>query len=126
MIKTFARKVFDLPLVAATTAMAAAAIPASAQNVGEVADTVTGQLSNIGQLIGGAAFLGGVFFVATGLFKLKQAVDTQGQQVKYGDGVWRLALGAALVALPAVIGVGTGTFGLDDTQTIDFGTTFSQ
>lgn len=46
---------------------------------------------------------------AAGLMKLKQAADTQGQQVKYGEGLWRLGLGSAMVGLPAVIKMGVNT-----------------
>lgn len=127
-MKKTLNKIYDLPLYATTTALAAMTTTANAENnVGDVAEKLTGQLSSIGALVGGGAFLGGIFFIATGLFKLKQAADTQGQQVKYGDGVWRLALGSALVALPAVMGVGVGTFfGEDVDKTIDFGKTFEK
>lgn len=135
MIKKSIRKVLDLPLLATTSVMAAAAVPTAAQsqaaqsqNIGSLADGVREQFDNLGTLVATAAFLGGLFFAATGLFKLKQAVDTQGQQVKYGDGVWRLALGSALVAFPAVLGVGVGTIFGDSagvgTGTINFNTSF--
>jgi hypothetical protein len=125
-MKKTLNKIYDLPLYATTTALAAMTTTANAQSdIGDVAEKLTGQLSSLGTLVGGGAFLGGIFFIATGLFKLKQAADTQGQQVKYGDGVWRLALGSALVALPAVMGVGVGTFFGDNADTtINFRETF--
>lgn len=61
----------------------------------------------------GICFIAGVAFVGLGLFKLKAAADTQGQQVKYGDGLWRLGIGAALIGLPVVIALSTGTLGVD-------------
>lgn len=46
----------------------------------------------------------GSVLIAAGLLKLKQAADTQGKEVKYGDGLWRLTLGAVLASAPAVVG----------------------
>ncbi len=132
-MRNYLKNILHTPTYVTTFVIASLATSAhsaaKSSDIGGVALTVTNQLENIGRLIGGAAFVGGVFFVATGLFKLKAAVDTQGQQTKYGEGVWRLALGAALVSLPAVIGIGTGTFGLggfgaNSAETINFGTTF--
>ena len=77
--------------------------------IGGVAENVEGNLSQIASLVVAGAFLGGIAFVAMGLMRLKAAVDSQGQQVKYSEGLWRLGLGAALVALPAVTGTGIGT-----------------
>jgi hypothetical protein len=92
----------------------AKAQPSTDQGVGDVASTVEGQLTNIASLVVAGAFLIGIAFVAMGLMRLKAAVDSQGQQVKYSEGMWRLGLGAALVALPAVTGTGIGTlFGSD-------------
>ena len=127
MIKKMIKSVLNLPLLATTTVMAAVSTAAHAQeDIGGLADNLTSQFGSLGKLIGGGAYLGGIFFIAAGIFKLKQAVDSQGQQVKYGDGIWRLALGSLLIALPAVMGVGVGTFfGDDPASTINYGTTFS-
>jgi hypothetical protein len=67
------------------------------------------QMQTVSKVISGGAFVAGIVLIAGGLMKLKQAVDSQGQQTKYGDGLWRLALGSALCALPVVAGVGKGT-----------------
>ena len=101
-------------LAAATVAIMFAPKDAEAQGIGDVAANVEGNLSQIASLVVAGAFLGGIAFVAMGLMRLKAAVDSQGQQVKYSEGLWRLGLGAALVALPAVTGTGIGTlFGSD-------------
>lgn len=49
----------------------------------------------------------GTLLIAAGLLKLKQAADTQGQKVKYGDGLWRLFVGACLASVPAVYAAST-------------------
>lgn len=89
--------------------------PAHAQskNVGQMATDVTTQVGQIGKFAVQGCVLGGVVMVATGLMKLKQAADTQGQQVKYGEGLFRLAVGAGLVGVPALTGNLSTTFGLN-------------
>lgn len=105
-------------IMAAPLALMASAASAQERSAGDVATTLKNQLNDFGTLIMGAAFIAGIFFVGTGLMRLKAANDTQGQQVKYSEGVWRLAVGACLVALPAVVGIGMGTFGVDQTSTL--------
>lgn len=75
-----------------------------------------GQASAVVTFFMGICFVAGIVFVGLGLFRLKAAADTQGQQVKYGDGLWRLGIGAALIGLPVVVGLATGTLGLGDTD----------
>ena len=90
--------------------------PASAQDkitAGKMADNLVGQVDSIGKLVVIGSGLVGVILVGAGLMKLKQAADTQGQQVKYGEGLWRLVVGAGLVAIPAVTGMLTSTLSLD-------------
>uniref|UniRef100_UPI001953634D hypothetical protein n=1 Tax=Streptococcus pneumoniae TaxID=1313 RepID=UPI001953634D len=65
-----------------------------------------------GKVALGGSFVVGIVMFAAGLLKLKQAADSQGQQVKYGDGLWRLAAGTGLVAIPSVAGVLGSTFSL--------------
>ncbi|MCE0507285.1 hypothetical protein LR948_18120 [Roseivivax sp. GX 12232] len=71
------------------------------------------------------AFVAGLALSGIGLMRLKSEADTQGHQTKYGVGLWRLGLGAALVALPAIIGVTTVSLGADDTKTMKFSSGFS-
>ena len=44
----------------------------------------------------------GLVMAGAGVLKLKAAADSQGQQVKYGEGLWRLGVGGALCAVPTV------------------------
>lgn len=101
-------KLMAMATVAAMSATDAYAQSAS-DSIGGVADNVSGSLNSMGNLVLGGAFLGGVGFCGAGLMKLKAAADTQGQQVKYSEGLWRLGVGAGLVALPTVAVVGKGT-----------------
>lgn len=86
----------------------------TASTVGDAAATVTKQVTNIGKLGVAGCFLVGIFMTGAGLLKLKEAAANGGQgQVKYSDGIWRVAVGAGLAALPAVTNmvsnsVGTG------------------
>lgn len=104
-------KVLDFPYrVAAAATMAMTVAPAAnATGVGQLATNVKSQLDSVGQLFVGGAFLAGIGLSGAGLLKLKQAADTGGQQVKYGEGLWRLGVGAGLTALPAVVDTGNGT-----------------
>ena len=90
----------------------AAAQSASGQNIGGVASNLVTQLGSVGKVALGGSFLIGIVMLGAGLMKLKQAADSQGQQVKYGDGLWRLAAGTGLVAIPSVAGVLGSTFSL--------------
>ena len=92
--------------VLAALTLATMTSEAQASNAGAVANTITQQIAN---------FLGGVFFLVAGLLKLKQAADNQGQQVRYGEGIWRIAVGTGLIAIPALATVMTGTFGVQAT-----------
>lgn len=95
------------------SAMEAAAGPGgSSSTVGEAAKSVLSQVTNVGKLAVGGAFLIGVIMVAGGLMKLKQAAENQGQNPPYSSGLWRLALGAGLVALPALTGMLTQSGGV--------------
>ena len=99
----------------ATVATFAAMDAAKAQGtstVGEAAKTVLDQVTNVGKLAVGGAFLVGVIMVAGGLMKLKQASENQGQNPPYSSGLWRLALGAGLVALPALTSMLTQSGGV--------------
>ncbi len=90
-----------------TTALSAAA---NAQGgIGGMATTVDGQFSALGKALLGGAFLGGVGLAGAGLIKLKAAADSAGRE-PYGPGVWRLAVGGGLVALPFMTGAFRDTF----------------
>ena len=89
--------------------------------VGEMAESLTTQLGNIGRLaIAGGAVLG-IIMLATGLLKLKAAAETNGSSVKYSEGIWRVAIGSALIAIPAFTGMLQATFGFGEGATLTEG-----
>jgi len=91
---------------------AAHATGGTSTTIGAAATTVTSQLTNIGKLGVSGCFLGGIFMAGAGLMKLKEAASSHGQgQVKYSDGIWRLAVGAGLAALPAVVNMSSNSMG---------------
>lgn len=94
-------------------AQAAGAVQASDGGLRTVTDNIACQSKGVGSMVQYGSYGVGALLIAAGLLKLKQAADTQGQQVKYGDGLWRLAVGAGLAAIPAVLGTSTNTVGLD-------------
>ena len=101
-----------LPKVMAFLSVGLFASHANAQgtgNLGAVATTISGSFSGVGNMMLGGAFLGGVGLCGAGLMKLKAAADSQGRDAKYSDGMWRLGIGAGLVALPAVTNIMKGT-----------------
>ena len=87
----------------AETAMASCAA-GNSQGIGGVACSINDNFSGLGDMLLGGSFLGGVGFVGAGLLKLKEA--SQQGQAKYSDGVWRLGVGSALIALPTMATVG--------------------
>lgn len=117
-MKKLISKVRDLPYALAATmtvaALTAGEADAATSTVGDAADKLGSQAGQIGKLMVAGAFVLGIVMLASGLQKLKQAADTQGQQVKYSEGMWRIAVGAGLVAIPAFSGMLTNTFSLGD------------
>ena len=89
--------------------------------VGELAENLTSQLGNIGRLaLAGGAVLG-IIMLANGLLKLKAAAETNGSSVKYSEGLWRVAIGSALLAIPAFTGMLQATFGFGEGATLTDG-----
>lgn len=128
-ISALSRTLRDLPyraLAAGTVIVLLHTERASAQasgGLGTVATNVTNTFDALGQLILGGMFLGGVGIGGAGLMKLKQAAETQGQQVKYSEGMWRVGVGAGLIAIPAVLTtLNTTFFGSPDAGTARVGT----
>jgi len=120
-------KIRDIPYhMAAAAAVAAFATEANAQakTVGSAAGNVLTQTQNVGKLLLAAFALGGIVMFATGFFKLKQA--SENPQTKYSEGAWRIAVGAGLVAIPAVAAMMTGTFdlGTPGSMTVQGGQSF--
>jgi uncharacterized membrane protein len=85
---------------------------AAGTDIGDVASGLKTQLNAVGTAINYGMFAAGIFFVGAGLMKMKAAADSNGQQVKYGEGAWRLVVGAGLCAIPAVAGLFQATGGI--------------
>lgn len=85
------------------------ALAAGGKGIGDTAKGVNEQLEGVSDLIVAGSFLSGLILSAAGLMKLKQAADTQGQQVPYSHGIVRLVVGSGLVAVPAIIKMGVNT-----------------
>lgn len=114
----FSSKVRNAPLALAamaTTALWSLEAHADARTLGDIADTGREQVGAIGKLIVAGCFLGGLVMFGTGLMRLVKAQQSQGQQVSYMDGLWRIGVGACLCGVPFLIGVGTQSLGLGDT-----------
>src|SRR3546814_3694166 len=92
-MRRFLGKVTDLPyavLASATVAVIAAPGEASAQEtISNLSTEWRSHIGELGNLVVAGGFLAGIALIAAGLMKLKQAADTQGQQVKYSEGMWR-------------------------------------
>lgn len=105
--------------VATALAITAMAIPALAegQGIGGVSQTLTDQISGpVRLLIATAAFVLGLGVGASGLMKFKQHSENP-QAVPLTQPLVRVIVGAMLIALPSVLGVGIGTFFEDATTT---------
>jgi hypothetical protein len=102
-------KVRDLKYAIAAAIAVGAMTPATAyadgNNIGGIADGLIGQLGSVGKVVLAGGAIAGIVLMITGLIKLKQAAETQGQQVKYSEGLWRCVVGAGLIAIPALNGV---------------------
>lgn len=74
-----------------------------------LSDNLNKQMEGIGNIALMGFGLLGLFFVGTGILRLKAAVDSQGQQVKYSEGLWRVGLGGALIAVATITGIANET-----------------
>lgn len=92
----------SLPFALEQMARATTCENEDSQGVGWMACNISRSLSGVGDLFLGGCFLGGMGFSGMGIMKLKQASEDGGRQVKYSEGVWRLGVGAGLIALPTV------------------------
>ena len=115
------RSPYALAAMATVLLLDAGEAQASGNTIGVIATKITSQVGNVGKLAVAGAFLIGVIMVAGGLMKLKQSSENQGQNPPYSAGLWRLALGAGLVALPALTGVLTTSAELGATPSMSAG-----
>ncbi len=75
----------------------------------------TGELSSFPPLISAVCYIGGAFLTVSGALKLKAHAEKPDSE-KMAPGIARLALGAALIGLPALMGVMTNTAGFTGNQ----------
>lgn len=81
------------------------------EDFGGVADRVTGQMGQFGELVGGASTLLGIGFAALAIVKFKAySNNPHDPNNKITTAVGMTAAAAALIALPAFMGVGIASF----------------
>lgn len=85
-----------------------ASSPARDTSMSAEADRLSAGVSSVGKLMLAGAVVAGIVLLGTGLVKLKRAAEWD-EQVSSSEGAWRLAVGAALVGLPAVAGAISST-----------------
>lgn len=105
-MKTYFRRLRDLPyamLAAAAVSVAATEEAAAANDIGTISERILNMMSNVGKLIVAGSFVGGIVLLGTGLMKLKTAAENP-NQAKYSEGIWRVVVGAGLIAIPTFSG----------------------
>ncbi|MCW3782609.1 hypothetical protein [Defluviimonas salinarum] len=94
-------------LVASAVTLAS---PAMAQNIGQIADGLTTQVSSIGILIEVVSYVLGVALGIAGLMKFRaHSQNPNDPSNKMSTAFMLMFVGAALVAIPAVLGSGIST-----------------
>jgi Ca2+/Na+ antiporter len=98
----------QLLMASSAVAIFATANTALAQaNAGEVANLVQDQFGSFADLIGVVAFVAGIVIVLMGLIKFRQhSQNPQDPSAKMSSAFTMVFIGAAMVALPTVAGVG--------------------
>ena len=94
-------------------------MPALAQqDLGDVANTLTGQITDFGNLIGATAVLVGIGMLIMSAIKFRAySTNPQDPSASVGGAVGWLLAGAALVGIPEFLDIGvTSLFGSDATQ----------
>ena len=108
-MKTFP-KTLALAAMTATAALAMSSGMAFAQSVGEIATQMRGQVTNLSLLITVVAFVVGVGLAMAGLFKFRQHTKNPNDpSATMGNAFILIFVGAALVAIPQVLGSGITT-----------------
>ncbi len=114
--RTLRDKIHVLLASAAALAVATGEARANGKTIGDASQAVLNQVKQVGTLTIAGAFLMGIIMLTGGLLKLKQASENQGQNPPYSAGLWRLALGAGLLALPALGEMLTASAQLDSSK----------
>ena len=101
----------SLGLSAIAVMLAAPALAQEQRDLGEIAKSLTGQITNIGTLIGVTGMGIGLAMLVMSALKLR-ALSNNDHQATLGGVIGLLVAGIALVALPEFMGVGvTSLFG---------------
>jgi uncharacterized membrane protein len=113
------KKMTSAVSVIALTAAIATALPASAQDIGQIAEGLTTQTRLVNTFITILAFVIGVVMAIIGLLKFKAHSDNPNDaSSKLSTAFMLVFVGAALVAIPAALGSGIQTiFGTGAQQT---------
>ena len=98
---------------------------ASALTIGGIADNVTAMISNIAKLVTATAYIAGMGFAVGAILKFKQHKENP-TQIPIGTPIMLLGVAAALLFLPAILGIageslfgaGAQTGGVGGTDTI--------
>lgn len=120
-------KTLAIAVTVASAALAVASGPAIAQNVGEIANDLRGQVTNLTALVTVVAFIVGVGLAIMGLIKFRAHTQNPNDpSASMSSAFILIFVGAAMVAIPAVLGSGIQTvFGTGATTT-DARTGFDQ
>jgi len=125
------KSIISVAVLSATATLAAGAAHAQAtKDIAGVSGQVGGQLIALGELAGIVAFLAGFVFGIMGFMKLKaNASNPNDPSNKVSTGFILIFVGAALIAVPTVMGVGVGSLfgtGGDNTSLTKNGGGFTQ
>ena len=87
-------------------------------NFGDMANTVAVQSGQVADLLGVAAFLLGILLSITGLLKFRQnSQNPNDPNAKVSTAFILVFVGAAMVAIPTLLGVGVASFFGEDATT---------
>ena len=114
------KKIIHIAGAAAVLALTASGAMAQVADVKEVSEKIGTQLEAFGSLAGIVAFLSGFVFGIMGFMKLKaNAANPNDPSNKVSTGFILIFVGAALIAVPTVMGVGVGSLFGDGGQNTD-------
>lgn len=114
------KKIIHIAGAAAVLALTASGAMAQVADVKEVSEKIGTQLEALGSLAGIVAFLSGFVFGIIGFMKLKaNAANPNDPSNKVSTGFILIFVGAALIAVPTVMGVGVGSLFGDGGQNTD-------
>ena len=114
------KKIIHIAGAAAVLALTASGAMAQVADVKEVSEKIGTQLEALGSLAGIVAFLSGFVFGIMGFMKLKaNAASPNDPSNKVSTGFILIFVGAALIAVPTVMGVGVGSLFGDGGQNTD-------